>query len=41
MAEMKGLLSQMDLDVTVEDFELDIVALAAIAGGAQGRRDLC
>ena len=32
--EVKGFLKQMDEDDEFDDFELDIVALAAIAGGA-------
>ena len=31
--EVKGFLKQMDEDDEFDDFELDIVALAAIAGG--------
>ena len=31
--EVKGFLKQMDDDEEFDDFELDIVALAAIAGG--------
>ena len=31
--EVKGFLKQMDEDEEFDDFELDIVALAAIAGG--------
>ena len=32
--EVRGFLKQMDEDDEFDDFELDIVALAAIAGGA-------
>ena len=32
--EVKGFLKQMDEDDEFDDFELDIVALAAIAGGS-------
>ena len=32
--EVRGFLRQMDEDDEFDDFELDIVALAAIAGGA-------
>ena len=38
--EVKGFLKQMDEDDEFDDFELDIVALAAIAGG-RGRRSCC
>jgi len=38
--EAKGFLKQMDEDDEFDDFELDIVALAAIAGG-WGRRKGC
>ena len=34
--EVKGFLKQMDEDDEFDDFELDIVALAAIAGGGRG-----
>ena len=34
--EMKGFLKQMDEDDEFDDFELDAVALAAIAGGGRG-----
>ena len=33
--EVKGFLKQMDEDDEFDDFELDIVALAAIAGGGR------
>jgi len=36
--EVKGFLKQMDEDEEFDDFELDVVALAAIAGG--GRHQL-
>ena len=36
--EVKGFLKQMDEDDEFDDFELDIVALAAIAGGIGHRR---
>ena len=39
--EVKGFLKQMDEDDEFDDFELDIVALAAIAGGTRGRRGNC
>ena len=35
--EVKGFLKQMDEDDEFDDFELDIVALAAIAGGKYRR----
>ena len=35
--EVKGFLKQMDEDDEFDDFELDIVALAAIAGGHRSR----
>ena len=38
--EVKGSLKQMDEDDEFDDFELDIVALAAIAGG-RGRKGCC
>ena len=38
--EVHGFLRQMDEDDEFDDFELDIVALAAIAGG-WGRRKGC
>ena len=38
--EVKGFLKQMDEDDEFDDFELDIVALAAIAGG-RGRKGCC
>ena len=34
--EVKGFLKQMDEDDEFDDFELDAVALAAIAGGNRG-----
>ena len=34
--EVKGFLKQMDEDDEFDDFELDAVALAAIAGGGRG-----
>jgi len=39
--EVKGFLKQMDEDDEFDDFELDIVALAAIAGGRNGKRSPC
>ena len=39
--EVKGFLTQMDEDDEFDDFELDIVALAAIAGGYKGGRNGC
>ena len=39
--EVKGFLKQMDEDDEFDDFELDIVALAAIAGGSKGRDGNC
>ena len=36
--EVRGLLRQMDDDDEFDDFELDAVALAAIAGGHRGPR---
>ena len=33
LREVKGFLKQMDEDDEFDDFELDIVALAAVAGG--------
>ena len=36
--EVRGFLRQMDDDDEFDDFELDAVALAAIAGGHRGRR---
>ena len=39
--EVRGFLRQMDKDDEFDDFELDIVALAAIAGGTRGRRGNC
>ena len=38
--EVKGFLRQMDDDEEFDDFELDAVALAAIAGGGR-RRCIC
>ena len=34
--EVRGFLKQMDEDDEFDDFDLDIVALAAIAGGRSG-----
>ena len=39
--EVKGFLKQMDEDDEFDDFELDIVALAAIAGGYRGGSNGC
>ena len=39
--EVKGFLKQMDEDDEFDDFELDIVALAAIAGGRGHERPCC
>ena len=39
--EVKGFLKKMDEDDEFDDFELDIVALAAIAGGKQRDGDCC
>ena len=39
--EVKGFLKQMDEDEEFDDFELDIVALAAIAGGGRNRHGNC
>ena len=39
--EVRGFLRQMDDDDEFDDFELDIVALAAIAGGGGYRRGRC
>ena len=33
LREVKGFLKQMDEDDEFDDFELDIVAVAAVAGG--------
>ena len=39
--EVKGFLKQMDEDEEFDDFELDAVALAAIAGGSRGNVGGC
>ena len=39
--EVKGFLKQMDEDDEFDDFELDAVALAAIAGGGRGSWNGC
>ena len=39
--EVRGFLRQMDDDDEFDDFELDIVALAAIAGGLHGAGGDC
>ncbi|MEC7247888.1 MAG: hypothetical protein VXV94_01815 [Cyanobacteriota bacterium] len=39
--EVRGFLKQMDDDDEFDDFELDAVALAAIAGGDSGVRETC
>ena len=39
--EVRGFLRQMDEDDEFDDFELDIVALAAIAGGKRGEGSCC
>ena len=39
--EVKGFLRQMDEDDEFDDFELDAVALAAIAGGRSREYDCC
>ena len=39
--EVRGFLRQMDEDEEFDDFELDIVALAAIAGGYKRGRNGC
>ena len=39
--EVKGFLKQMDEDDEFDDFELDIVALAAIAGGRSREGNCC
>ena len=39
--EVKGFLKQMDEDDEFDDFELDAVALMAIAGGRNGKRSPC
>ena len=39
--EVKGFLKQMDEDDEFDDFELDIVALAAIAGGKRSNGNGC
>ena len=39
--EVKGFLKQMDEDDEFDDFELDAVALAAIAGGFKTSRRSC
>ncbi|QNJ19269.1 hypothetical protein SynA1825c_00953 [Synechococcus sp. A18-25c] len=39
--EVKGFLKQMDEDDEFDDFELDAVALAAIAGGNRGHWNGC
>ena len=39
--EVRGFLKQMDEDEEFDDIELDVVALAAIAGGGRGRRGGC
>ena len=39
--EVKGFLKQMDEDDQFDDFELDIVALTAIAGGDRGGYSNC
>ena len=39
--EVKGFLKQMDEDEEFDDFELDIVALAAIAGGRGNEHRCC
>ena len=39
--EVKGFLKQMDEDEEFDDFELDAVALAAIAGGSRGNDGGC
>ena len=39
--EVKGFLKQMDEDDEFDDFVLDIVALAAIAGGKDRNGDCC
>ena len=36
--EVRGFLHQMGADEEFDDIELDAVALAALAGGARGRR---
>ena len=39
--EVRGFLRQMDNDDEFDDFELDAVALMAIAGGRTGKRSPC
>ena len=39
--KVRGFLRQMDDDDEFDDFELDAVALMAIAGGNRGRRGRC
>ena len=39
--EVKGFLKQMDEDDEFDDFELDIAALAAIAGGRANESNCC
>ena len=39
--EVRGFLRQMDEDDEFDDFELDAVALRAIAGGRNGKRSPC